>query len=210
MKCDFSWIDSPWPIDLLGPELWRLLCTTVQDGAILGIDHAACDSAETAYLQGLRQSLAQGSVHLLIGSIDGRLVLSCLMRQQQLPTTAHIAELQKGVIAPECRGRGLLRPAFRAIVEKAGTLGVQLLTLDVREASPAHRLWRSMGFRTFGLLEDYARFEGQSYRGHYMQQRVQDLAARLSHSSVNAHSSINTRPSVDTHSLISNKESTHA
>lgn len=61
----------------------------------------------------------------------------------------------------------------------ARTLGIELLTLDVREGSRAHRLWSTLGFASFGVLNDYARVNGVSHRGHYMVQRVDDLAARL-------------------------------
>ena len=53
------------------------------------------------------------------------------------------------------------------------------MTLDVRENTRAHKLWGRMGFVSFGVLEDYARVGETSHRGHYMTQRVSDLAARL-------------------------------
>lgn len=178
MTCHFTWIDSPLPIDALGGALWRLLCRTSEDNAILGIDDSATESAQNSYLKQLKQTLNCGG-QLLIGSIHGRLVVSCVMKPQTLPTTCHLAELMKGTIAPEYRGQGLLEEALRQITDRARQLGISRLTLDVREGSMAHRLWEHWGFETFGVLEDYARYAGQSFRGHYMQQAVDDLAIRV-------------------------------
>lgn len=179
MTCHFTWIDSPLPIDALGGALWRLLCrTSADDDAILGIDQQASKTAQDAYLAQLKQTLTCGGL-LLIGSVNGRLVVSCVMKPQLLPTTCHLAELLKGTIAPEHRGRGLLEEALRQITEKARQLGISRLLLDVREGSDAHRLWQHWGFETFGILEDYARHNGKSHRGHYMQQTVDELAIRV-------------------------------
>lgn len=57
--------------------------------------------------------------------------------------------------------------------------GIELLTLDVREGTRAHRLWQRFGFQTYGVLDDYARVNGVKHRGHYMAQSVQSLAQRL-------------------------------
>ncbi|SFR45764.1 Protein N-acetyltransferase, RimJ/RimL family [Marinobacter daqiaonensis] len=178
MTCHFTWIDSPLPVDALGGALWRLLGATAGEDAILGIDDQHDSKAQEALLRQLKQTLAGGG-HLLIGSVHGRLVVACVLKPQSLPTTCHLAELQKGVIAPEYRGQGLLPAALRQITEKARQLGVSRLLLDVRAGSLPHRLWQHWGFRTFGVLEDYARHNGEVFAGHFMQQSVDDLAIRV-------------------------------
>jgi hypothetical protein len=72
-----------------------------------------------------------------------------------------------------------LRLALAEIVSRARELGVEQFELDVRENSRAHRLWQQMGFRTWGVMDDYARVNGCAYRGHYMRQSVDDLSNRL-------------------------------
>lgn len=178
MTCHFSWIDSPLPVDALGGALWRLLGSSADQDAILGIDDPDDKIAQEAFLNQLRQSLA-GGARLLIGSVNGRLVVACVLKPQCLPTTCHLAELQKGVIAPEYRGGGLLVSALKQITEKARQMGVTRLLLDVRAGSPAHRLWQHWGFRTFGVLEDYAHHNGKIHAGHFMEQSVDDLAIRV-------------------------------
>lgn len=175
MTCHFSWIDSPLPVDALGGALWRLLGSSADQDAILGIDDPDNAVAQEAFLNQLKQSLAGGG-QLLIGSVNGRLVVTCVLKPQCLPTTRHLAELQKGIIAPEYRGRGLLNDALKQITEKARQMGVSRLLLDVREGSPAHRLWHHWGFHTFGVLQDYAHHEGEVFAGHFMEQSVDDLS----------------------------------
>lgn len=175
MTCHFSWIDSPLPVDALGGALWRLLGSSADQEAILGIDDPDNEVVQEAFLGQLKQTLATGG-QLLIGSVNGRLVVACVLKPQCLPTTCHLAELQKGIIEPEHRGRGLLEAALKQITEKARQMGITRLLLDVREDSPAHRLWQHWGFNTFGVLEDYAHHAGRVWAGHYMEQSVDDLA----------------------------------
>lgn len=178
MTCYFTWIDSPLPVDALGGALWRLLGASADQDAILGIDDPDNEHAQEAFLTQLKQALTSGA-HLLIGSVHGRLVVACVLKPQCLPTTCHLAELQKGIIAPEHRGQGLLTCALKQITEKARQLGVTRLLLDVRDGSPAHRLWQHWGFRSFGVLEDYAHYNGRVHAGHFMEQSVDDLAIRV-------------------------------
>ncbi|PAV25590.1 hypothetical protein CF392_10185 [Tamilnaduibacter salinus] len=178
MTSHFTWIDSPMPVDGLADGLWRLLGRTAGDDAILGIDDQSDGRAQNALLDQLKQTLASGG-HLLIGSDHGRLNVACVLKPQRLPTTSHLAELQKGVIAPEYRGQGLLPVALRQITDKARALDITRFVLDVRAGSPAHRLWQYWGFQTFGVLEDYAHHQGQVFAGHFMEQSVKDLADRV-------------------------------
>lgn len=178
MTCHFTWIDSPLPIDALGGALWRLLGTSAEEDAILGIEDADNVDLQEAFLAQLKQTLATGG-QLLIGSVHGRLVVACVLKPQCLATTRHLAELQKGIIAQEHRGQGLLTTALWQISERARQLGVTRLLLDVREGSSAHRLWQHWGFRSFGVLQDYAHHQGQVFAGHFMEQSVDDLAIRV-------------------------------
>lgn len=179
MKINYSWIDSPLVIDVIGDDLWNLLRSTAQDEAILGISDTADSNTKSAYLSHLKYIL-NGDGHLLIGSVDGQIILTCLLLQQSLQTTNHLAELQKGVIADSYRGKRYLEGALQRIVIKSKEIGVSRLTLDVREGTAAHKLWSHWGFESFGVLDDYARHNGQSYRGHFMHQSVDNLSKKLS------------------------------
>lgn len=179
MKMNYSWIDSALVIDVIGDDLWNLLRSTAQDEAILGIGNEADNNTKSLYLKNLKHIL-KGHGYLLVGSIEGQIILSCLLLQQSLQTMNHLAELQKGVIAKPYRGKGYLEGALQRIVIKSKEIGVSRLTLDVREGTVAHRLWSHWGFESFGVLDDYARHNGKSHRGHFMHQSVEDLEKKLS------------------------------
>ncbi|MFL1454982.1 GNAT family N-acetyltransferase [Marinobacter sp. GN3S48] len=179
MQMNYSWIDSPLVIDVIGDDLWSLLRSTAQDEAILGFSDEADSADKSVYLNNLKHIL-KGRGHLLVGSIEGQIIVTCLLIQQSLQTTNHLAELQKGVIANAYRGKGYLEEALQRIVIKSKEIGVSRLTLDVREGTVAHKLWSYWGFESFGVLDDYARHNGKSYRGHFMHQSVDDLERKLS------------------------------
>ncbi len=179
MQINYSWIDSALVIDVIGDDLWNLLRSTAQDEAILGITNEADNNAKSVYLKNLKHIL-KGRGYLLVGSIEGQIILTCLLIQQSLQTMNHLAELQKGVIAKSYRGKGYLEGALQRIVIKSKEIGVSRLTLDVREGTVAHRLWAHWGFESFGVLDDYARHNGKSHRGHFMHQSVEDLEKKLS------------------------------
>lgn len=181
MKITYSWVDSPSPIDVIGNELWELVKITAKDEAILGIVDEEDEIYKLNYIDNLKKDL-KCKGHLLIGRFEGNIFLTCLLCQQSLQTTSHLAELKKGTIDPSFREKGYLKDAFRNIVEKSKKLGVSRLTLDVRDESIAHKIWSHWGFESFGVLDDYARHNGNSYRGHFMHQSVGDLKNRLSYS----------------------------
>jgi ribosomal protein S18 acetylase RimI-like enzyme len=102
-----------------------------------------------------------------------------ILSRSSMPNCRHIADLSKGVVHPSYRGSGLVARAFSEVVRLCQAQGIELLTLDVREGTRAHRLWQSFGFQTYGVLDDYARVDGVKHRGHYMAQTVESLALRL-------------------------------
>ena len=82
-------------------------------------------------------------------------------------------------MAPQFRNGQVVKAALREIARHAETLRVEQLVLDVREGSRAHLLWQRFGFRTYGVLEDYARIGGVSHRGHFMVQTTASLRASM-------------------------------
>jgi ribosomal protein S18 acetylase RimI-like enzyme len=82
-------------------------------------------------------------------------------------------------VHPSFRGQRLVELALKQLVNRADSLRIEQLVLDVREDTRAHMLWKRYGFSTYGVLEDYARIDGRVYRGHCMVQGVGSLRARL-------------------------------
>lgn len=157
----------------------ELINATVQDDGTLGFAEPLSAPAAEAFVDSVAQRVKSGSSHVLLAMDGERPVLFVILTPFATPNCRHIAELSKGVVHPDYRGRGFARRAFIELVKKARSLGVEQFVLDVREGTLAHKLWSKLGFRTFGVLEDYARVKDISYRGHYMVQSVQSLSRNI-------------------------------
>lgn len=176
--CTLRWLDRIDPH--VGRAFVELIDATTSDGGTLGYRQAMSTEQADAFNHGLQQAIEQGRSHALLGeNAQGAVVCFAMMTRSGMPNCHHLAELTKGVVHPRDRGRGLVQQALGEIVQRARQIGVEQLTLDVREGTRAHRLWSRLGLVSFGVLEDYARVDGIHHRGHFMAQRVEHLATHL-------------------------------
>ena len=153
-------------------------CATV-DGGTLGYAKPMSDDEAKRFIGDLQHRVSGGEAHVLVGSTKGEAVFLAILSLNLMPNCRHRAELSKGVIRPDFRGRHLVELAFSQIVLRAEQLGIEQLVLDVREDSRAHMLLRRFGFVTYGVLEDYARANTEICRGHFMVQTVESLRKRI-------------------------------
>ncbi|MDH0866226.1 GNAT family N-acetyltransferase [Mitsuaria sp. GD03876] len=160
-------------------QIVELVNSTVADGGTLGYERALTPHQQVQFIAGLRDGLASGRTHLLLGHVDGRPAFMALLHLNAMANCRHRAELAKGVVHPDFRGLRFVQLAFREITRRAERLGVEQLVLDVRENTRAHRLWQFFGFETYGVLDDYARTDGAVHRGHFMAQAVRSLRQRV-------------------------------
>lgn len=156
----------------------ELLDCAADDGGLLGHTLPMNQRQAETFKRGLRGTLPTGDAHALLGTVDEELVFFCLMSPSPMPTCQHRAELSKGMLHPDYRRQRLLPLVVQEVLRKADALQIEQLVLDVREASHAHQLWQRFGFETYGVLEDYARVNGQHHRGHFMSQTVAGLRQR--------------------------------
>ena len=156
-----------------------LVNSTVVDGGTLGYANPMSAFEATAFIDNLRRRVAANDSHVLIGHIGAHPAFLAILSLNGMTNCRHRAELSKGVVHPDYRGRNLVKVAFRELVRCAERLGVEQFVLDVRENSRAHLLWQRLGFESFGILDDYARVHGVKYRGHFMVQTVASLRKRL-------------------------------
>ncbi|SOZ97855.1 putative acetyl-transferase [Cupriavidus taiwanensis] len=145
---------------------------TTLEGAMLGYAERMSSGEAEAFIAELRYRIAKGDSLALVGVAGSKLVFFCMMTRSPMPNCRHRAELSKGVVHPEYRGQNIIPNAFRKIVLKAESLGIEQLIIDVREGSRAHLLWQRFGFKSYGVLDDYARVGGEAYRGHFLAQPV--------------------------------------
>ncbi len=156
-----------------------LVNATVVDGGTLGHSEPMSDAAARYFISRLAHRIDENEVHLLLGRCAGDPVFMVMLSQSPMPNCRHTAEITKAAIHPRWRGRGLLQKGMLALIDRASALGVEQFVLDVREGSRAHLLWQRFGFVSYGVLDDYARVDGRSFRGHYMAQPLDVLRARL-------------------------------
>ncbi len=176
-SASYDWMDKV--DERSAADIVTLLNSTVADGGTLGYEHPLTRHQEVQFIAGLREGVASGRTHLLLGRVDGRPAFMALLHLSGMANCRHRAELAKGVVHPEFRGMHFVQLALREITRRAERLGVEQLVLDVREHTRAHRLWQFFGFETYGVLEDYARAQGRVHRGHFMAQAVRALRLRV-------------------------------
>lgn len=174
---EYGWISGSDACE--GREIVALINEAVADEGLLGYPAPMTEAQAEAYVRGLGIRAASGDCHVFMVRVGGEPAFMALLSVSGMPNCRHRAEISKGVAARRFRGRGLVDLAFREIVKRAETLGVEQLVLDVREGTRAHRLWQRYGFQTYGVLEDYARFGGVSHRGHFMVQTTASLRERV-------------------------------
>ena len=175
--CSLRWLERIDP--QAAKAIVELIDSTVADGGTLGFHQAMSAEQATDFCRDLQRAIDQGNGHALLGEGPDGPACFVMLTRSGMPNCRHLAELTKGVVHPRSRGRGVVRQVLGEIVLRAREIGVEQLTLDVREGTRAHRLWRHEGFVSFGVLEDYARVDGVRHRGHFMTQRVEQLATRL-------------------------------
>lgn len=175
-SCTFLVIENRTQLELFFDSILNLLEMSTADGAILGFQKKLTETDANNYKSDLMDQIQGGTLKLLIAHTDSNeVVLNCFLKGSLQDTTRHIFDLQKGFIHPDLRGTGLLPKAMYFIAKTAKDHAVDVLTLDVRDGTPAHRLWKRVGFKTFGIMDDYSRYEGKSYLGHFMSIRTDDL-----------------------------------
>jgi hypothetical protein len=171
-----------WPSEvdvLLAQQIVELLRHTSQSAPIIGFAEEISDAEAENYLGELRANLAAQKCRLLTIFVDnGALIGLCTLRRNLNPNNRHISDLAKGMIHEAFRGGGVLPAAFVEISLQCEADGVELVTLDVRADTPAHRVWDHFGFQTYGTLPDYARAQGKTHAGHFMMQKVSELKDR--------------------------------
>jgi hypothetical protein len=177
LDVDFQWCREV--DDALAPRVVELMRHTSASAPIIGFAEEISDEAAAAYIADLRTNLAARKCRLLvISTASGLLVGLCTLRRNLNPNNGHITDLAKGMIREAYRGGLVLAAAFHEIALQCEADGVDVVTLDVRAQTPAHKAWMRFGFETWGVMPDYARAQGKVHAGHFMMQRVADLKAR--------------------------------
>jgi GNAT superfamily N-acetyltransferase len=138
------------------PQLAGLLQETVNGGASIGfLPPLATDTAEDYWTE-IFTEIAQGKRVLLVSTegheVTGAVQLALCTKQNGL----HRAEVQKLLVQPRFRQRGIARALMSAIEAAAKRLGRTLLVLDTEQGSVAESLYESCGYTRAGVIPQYA------------------------------------------------------
>ena len=133
-----------------------LLQGLVRDGAALGwVDPPS--AAEVAdLLHGVVADVEGGDAALTLVWSGSQLAGLGYWKRYVRPTQRPHADLEKVAVDPRHQGRGVGRALTADLIAAAAEANVEVLTLDVRgDNIRAARLYESLGFSRYGLLERF-------------------------------------------------------
>jgi ribosomal protein S18 acetylase RimI-like enzyme len=138
------------------PQLVGLLQDTVNGGASIGFIPPLTSGPAEEYWNETTREIAQGKRILLVSTegqeVAGAVQLALVTKQNGL----HRAEVQKLLVQPRFRQRGIARALMSAIEAAAQSLGRTLLVLDTEQGSVAESLYESCGYTRAGVIPQYA------------------------------------------------------
>jgi GNAT superfamily N-acetyltransferase len=147
---------SPRELEAALPTFVELLQESVDGGGALGF-HAPLAAADAQdYWLALRADLASGSRVLLAASENGRIVGSGQLALAPWRNARHRATIEKVFVSAALRGRGIAKALIIALQDAARLRGRSLLLINARRAAPAEQLYKTMGYREFGVIPGYA------------------------------------------------------
>ena len=127
---------------------------------------------------GLEFAIGRGEAsQVLVRDENGSIVGMGTLQRYKQPDRKHVVEISRVAIAPERRGE-FLTVGWREVLRQVESMGGDIIAIDVSEDGPM-RLWERLGFRTWGVMKDYARVEGRRLDGYYMAVYVRDAWATL-------------------------------
>lgn len=138
------------------PALADLLVDAVAGGASVGFLDGFDRAAATAWWQGRRAAVADGSLAVWVATGPAGVTGTVSLAYAQKPNARHRAEVVKLAVRRDARGGGLGRRLLAAAEQAAAASGISLLLLDTETASAAERLYESAGWHRYGIVADYA------------------------------------------------------
>ena len=100
--------------------------------------------------------VAAGTRVLLAAWDNATLAGTVMLEFASSPNQPHRAEVQKLLVHPVARRRGIARTLMARLEIEAARAGKTLLTLDTRAGDTAEALYRDMGWHEAGRIPGYA------------------------------------------------------
>jgi ribosomal protein S18 acetylase RimI-like enzyme len=144
----------------LEQALIQLLQVVVDDGASIGFLPPLANAEAQAYWHKAFADVAAGNRLLFVAWEDHQLVGSVQLSLETRRNGEHRAEVQKLMVHPRWRRRGIGRQLMLAAEEAARQCNRSLLVLDTRRYDPSELLYQSLGYVVAGIIPRYARGAG--------------------------------------------------
>lgn len=133
-----------------------ILCTCVEAGAAVSFLPPLDVGVARDFYHRIARDVAANTRVLLAGWVDGVLAGTATLDCATPTNQPHRADVQKILVHPDARRRGLGRALMQALEAEADAAGRSLLTLDTHADDVAEPLYRSLGYREAGRIPGYA------------------------------------------------------
>jgi GNAT superfamily N-acetyltransferase len=169
--------------------LVALLRACVADGASIGFVLPCPAEEAAAFWDGIAEALGTGARRMLVARIDGRIVGTAQLVLAMPANGLHRAEIAKLMVHPDARRRGIARMLMQRAEAIARALGRTLLVLDTEQGSTAEPLYFGLGFRSSGIVPQYARAtDGCGFIATHIMYKVMEPARNEFHMATQRHS----------------------
>ena len=135
--------------------LMDLLIDVVRGGASVGFLWPLERAEARAYWNAVLAELGEG-LQLWVAESGGRVLGTVQLAPCLKPNGRHRAEVQKLLVDPAARGRGIASRLMAAVEAEARVRGLTLLVLDTLVGSAADPIYRHLGWQHAGAIPDYA------------------------------------------------------
>jgi ribosomal protein S18 acetylase RimI-like enzyme len=137
-------------------RLAEILCACVDAGASVSYLRPLAPQIARDYWKRMAAEVATGARILLAAWDDAILLGTVMLEFATSPNQPHRAEVQKLLVHPSARRRGVARALMARLEIEASRVGRTLLTLDTRAGDAAETLYRSTGWHEAGRIPGYA------------------------------------------------------
>jgi GNAT superfamily N-acetyltransferase len=150
-----------WALDIAAASsaaraLGRILKACVDDGASVSFMPPFTLEDGEAFYRRKARDIAAGTRVLLAAWVDGTMAGTVTLDFDMPPNQPHRGDLQKLLVHPAQRRKGLARTLMRAAEEATSKVGRRLLVLDTADRSGAETLYRALGWLEVGTIPGFA------------------------------------------------------
>ena len=137
-------------------NLAEILCACVNSGASVSYLPPLTADVACGFWKRMAADVAAGTRILLAAWDRAELVGTAMLEFAASPNEPHRAEVQKLLVHPRARRRGIAQALMDRLDTEALRAGKTLLTLDTRAGDAAEGLYRASGWHEAGRIPGYA------------------------------------------------------